>query len=332
MNDAKYILLIRLRSIGDIVFTLPAVHRVRENFPGARIAFMVTKEYASLLEGFREVNEVLPLDRALYRRGNPIAIVAETVSLLRRLRRTGFNLTVDFQGYGETAWLSRLTGAAERWGSVHGPGRRWAYTHGVTRDYRPHHVDWNLSLLQQCGLPPGKVVNQYVLPEAALTEGRAAFAAQKLDPARPTIYMQPFTSSPHKNWPLGRYLEVARHWQQRGVQIAFGGGPGDRATLEPARAAGFAVLAGTPLLVSGALMKLSTLVLSGDTGLAHLAVAMGQRVVMIMHGTGVEQTCPYQHKDWVVSASSGQSADVVGMEEVQAACARALGERGVKAK
>ncbi len=331
MNNAKNILLIRLRSIGDIVFTLPGVHRVRENFPGAHIAFMVTKEYASLLKGFREVNEVVPLDRALYRRGNPIAIVAETASLLQRLRKAKFDLTVDFQGYGETAWLSRLTGAPKRWGSVHGPGRRWAYTRGVTRDYRPHHVDWNLSLLQQCGLPPGEVVNQFVLPEAALAEGRAVFAAQKLDPARPTIYMQPFTSSPHKNWPLDRYLELSRHWQQRGLQILFSGGPSDRAALEPARAAGFPVSAGSSLLTTAGLMKLSTLVLGGDTGLAHLAVAMGQRVVMIMHGTGVEQTCPYQHRDWVVSASSGQSADLVSMEAVQAACARALGEQGVVA-
>ncbi len=327
MDAAQNILLIRLRSIGDIVFTLPAVHRVRENFPEANLTFLVTKEYAPLLEGFRDVADVMALDRALYRRGNPVTIVAATFSLLRTLRRKRFTLVVDFQGYGETAWLSWLSGAPQRWGSVYGPGRRWAYSRGIARDYRLHHVDWNLSLLKQCGLPPGMIQNEFVLPEHALAEARAVFVAQHLDPAKPTIFMQPSTSSPHKNWPLENYLAAARHFRSGGLQILFSGGPNDRAALEPAQAARFPVVAGAPLLTAAGLMKLSTLMLGGDTGLLHLAVAMGRRVVMIMHAAGREQTQPYQHPDWVVASVPGQSAASVGVEEVITACARALAEQ-----
>ena len=106
MAASENILLTRLKSIGDVLFTLPAVHAVRGHFPGAKITFLVSKENAPLLEGFRDVDEVIPLDRALYHRKNPLAIVPETLSLLRRLRREKFSLAVDFQGYGETA-LSR---------------------------------------------------------------------------------------------------------------------------------------------------------------------------------------------------------------------------------
>ena len=113
MNGAKdthgNILLIRLKSIGDILFTLPAVHAVRENFPGAKISFLVSKEFSPLLEGFRDVNEVMALDRAPYHRKNPKAMLVETFSLLRRLRRGKFSLVMDFQGYGETAWMTRLS-------------------------------------------------------------------------------------------------------------------------------------------------------------------------------------------------------------------------------
>jgi ADP-heptose:LPS heptosyltransferase len=45
--------LIRLKSIGDILFTLPAVNVIRENFPSAKIAFLTSKENAPLLQGFR---------------------------------------------------------------------------------------------------------------------------------------------------------------------------------------------------------------------------------------------------------------------------------------
>src|SRR5674476_207712 len=86
------ILLIRLKSIGDILFTLPAVHRVREALPKSSISFLVSKEYAPLLEGFRDVDAVIGLDRARFRHPNPGVIVAEAFSLLRHLRRPRFSL------------------------------------------------------------------------------------------------------------------------------------------------------------------------------------------------------------------------------------------------
>ena len=111
MDRSNNILLIRLKSIGDILFLLPAVHVVRENFPGAKITFLTSRENAALLEGFREVDEVITLDRVRFQSGNPKAILSEAFSLFCRLRGGKFSLVVDFQGYGETAWLAWLSGA-----------------------------------------------------------------------------------------------------------------------------------------------------------------------------------------------------------------------------
>jgi ADP-heptose:LPS heptosyltransferase len=318
------ILLIRLKSIGDILFLLPAVHRVRENFPGAKITFLTSSENAPLLQGFREVDEVITLDRGRFQSGRPRAILSEAFSLFRRLRRGKFSLVVDFQGYGETAWLAWLSGAPQRWGSVYGPGRRWAYTHGVTRNERIHHVDWYLSLLEQCGLPPGKIVNEFVLPEAALGEAQKFFAAHNLDAARPVLFIQPFTSSPQKNWPLDRYLAVAQHGQQRGIQILFGGGPAERAALEPVVQAGFPVSAGVPFLVTGGLMQLSSLILGGDTGALHLAVAMGKRVVMTRDSIAPGKPFPYQHPDWAVTPMNGRDVSSIETGAVIEECAQTL--------
>lgn len=326
MDTHENILLIRLKSIGDILFLLPAVHVVRESFPGAKITFLTSRENASLLGGFREVDEVIMLDRARLQSGNPKAILSEAFSLLRRLRHGKFSLVVDFQGYGETAWLAWLSGAPQRWGGVYGPGRRWAYTHGVARNERIHHVDWYLSLLEQCGLRPGKILNEFVLPDDALNEARQFFAAYNLNAASSTLFIQPFTSSPNKNWPLDRQLAVARHWQARGLQILFGGGPAERAALEPVRQAGFPVSAGVPLLVTGGLMKLSSLVLGGDTGALHLAVAMGKRVVMIRNSIAPGSPYPFQHPDWAVTPVIGRDVSSIETGAVIEACARAFTE------
>ena len=173
---------------------------------------------------------------------------------------------------------------------------------------------------------PGTVRNEFVLPDKALNEARSFFAAHELALDRPTLFIQPFTSTREKNWPLDRYCAVARHWRERGRQVLFGGGPADRAALEPVRQAGFPVSAGVPLLVSAGLAKLCALTLAGDTGLLHLAAAMGKRVVAIIPSTAPGNKYPFQHPDWAITPSAGVDISTIGTETVIAACERALAE------
>src|SRR6202041_3928922 len=206
------ILLIRLKSIGDVVLTLPAVHAVRENFPAARITFLTSRENSALLRGFRDVDETIILDREKLRSGNPLKTVGEFSHLVYQLRAGKFSLVLDFQGYGETAWLARLTGAARRGSSFYHPRRQWAYTLPRAGDEMFHAADAHLELLRRAGLRVGDIRNEFDLPPDSLTEARAFFSANGLDPAKPTLFIQALTSGAHKNWPMENFLEIARHW------------------------------------------------------------------------------------------------------------------------
>jgi len=318
------ILLIRLKSIGDVLLTLPAVAVIRENFPGAKITFLTSAENMSLLRGFSEINEVIALDRAALRSGNPLRVAPQFFSLLRRLRAGKFDLVVDFQGNGETGWLTRVTGARRRWGSVYNPGRGWAYTHRVTRAAKTHPANGNVELLRQCGLTISAPKNEFALPADALAAAQKYFAEHRLDPAGRTLFLQPFTSSPHKNWPLENFLALGRHWQAHGGQVIFGGGPADRESLHPAVRAGFAVSAGVPLLVTGGLMKLSTLTVGGDTGATHLAVALGRRVVMLMHAQEPGSPHPFGQPGWTVVPEKNSNMLEISLAAVRAACNQAV--------
>jgi ADP-heptose:LPS heptosyltransferase len=326
MDAPANILLIRLKSIGDVLFTLPAVNVVRDNFPSARITFLTSQENTSLARGFAAVDEVIAIDRAALRSGNPLKMVRAVFGLLHRLRAGRYSLAVDFQGYGETGWLARLTRAPQRWGSVYHRGRGGSYTRGVWRDDHIHPADWNLSLLAQCGLKTGIVRNEFILPAEALAEAQKFFAANRLDVSRPTLFIQPFTSTPAKDWPLEKFLALARHWQSAGRQVLFGGGPRERVRLEPARAAGFCVSAGVPLLTAAALIKLSALAVGSDTGLLHLAVALGRRVVMLMYANAPGTSHPFQHPDWTVTPPAGRPVAEIQLAAALAACERAFSE------
>ena len=326
MDAPANILLIRLKSIGDVLFTLPAVHRLREMFPDARITFLTASDNAPLLQGFREVNEIFTLDRARFRGGNPLAIASAVFTLLRRLRNGKYSLVVDFQGYGETELFAWWSGAPERWGNVYHPPRGWSYTHASLRDKALHPAAWNLALLEAGGCPAGRPRNEFNLPADALAEAKKFLAANNVNPGAPVLYLQPFTSNPKKNWPLEKALDLAQRWRSRGMQIVFGGGPAERAALEPARAAGFVVATGNPLLVSAGLMKLSALVVGADTGLLHLAVALGRRVVMLMRSNAPGTSHPFQHPDWAVASPTGIAAAEIPVEAVMAACEQAVSE------
>ena len=321
---AENILLIRLKAIGDVVLTLPAVNAVRENFPNARISFLTSQENALFLQGFREVDDVIALDRATLKTGNPLKVAPEFFRLLRKLRAGKFSLVIDLQSFGETAWLARLTGAPQRWGSIYGPGRAWAYTRGVTRNDGIHPADWHGSLLRQCGLKIGAPKNEFIPPAEAFAGAQKFFAEKNLAADRTTLYLQPFTSSPHKNWPLENYLALARHWRMRGAQIIFGGGPKDLAQMESARSEGFILAAGVSRWADIGLMQLSSLVVGGDTGFLHLAVAMGRRVVMLQQSVLSGSPHPLGHPEWSVTPEVSKSVPEISVAAVIAASEGAL--------
>jgi ADP-heptose:LPS heptosyltransferase len=328
MSGLEHILLIRLKSIGDILFTLPAVHRLRDAFPSSRITFLASSENVPLLSGFAAVNEVVGLDRLAFSRLAVREIWANSASLALRLWRQKFDLVVDFQGYGETALLTWLTRAPQRWGNVYRVGRGWAYTRGVTRNDSVHPAEWNLALLRQCGLSGKLIRNEFRLLDDHVQAARAFFREHGCDPAKPTMYLQPFTSSPQKNWPLGKYLALARQWREWGVQVIFGGGPPEREVLEPAHQAGFPVSAGVPLLTTAGLMKLATLVAGGDTGTLHLAVAMGKRIVMVMSSITPGSTHPLGHPEWAVTPQNSRSVAGIEVDAVIQATVQAFAELG----
>src|SRR5262249_1403119 len=179
-------------------------------------------------------------------------------------------LVIDFHGFGETALLSWWTRAPKRWGILNRRSRAWAYTHSVYRNRLLHPAQVNLELLHRAGgIKPSPISEWYLLPKNIMNQAQDWFRKQGLNESMPTLFIQPFSSDPRKDWPLKCYLVAAAHWKARGIQVLFGSGPADLQALEPARRAGFPVAAGASLLVSAGLANLSGLVLGGDTGLLH---------------------------------------------------------------
>jgi ADP-heptose:LPS heptosyltransferase len=297
-QKTKNILLIRWNSIGDVVFTLPVLHCLRSNFPGSRISYLTSPEFAPLVNSFSIADEILTLDRARLKRFYSGGAM-ELLKLWRNIFRPRYDVVVDVQSYGETAWLSWLTRAPERWGLINRPARAWAFTCAVLRNDVAHQVDAHLQFLAECGLDVSHPRNYFQLPAEKQIAAEKLFFELGFRPGQATVFIQPFTSSPQKDWPLEKWLALARRLRDLKIGVLFGGGPGDRGRLKPVMSENFPVSAGTDLLTSCSLAARCALVIGPDTGLLHLANAAGCRVILMKHLTAKE--CPYGHPDWVLT-------------------------------
>src|SRR5687767_5724394 len=113
------ILIVRLREIGDVVLTTPAVRGIRTRFPDARLTYVVEPAAAPVVIHNPHLDEVIVAPRT---RG--LAGCAADLALGRRLRTRGYDLAIDFHGGPRASLLTWLSGATTRVG-YHVIGRSW---------------------------------------------------------------------------------------------------------------------------------------------------------------------------------------------------------------
>jgi ADP-heptose:LPS heptosyltransferase len=203
------VLIVRLRQVGDVVFTTPAVHALRDRHPDAHIAYLVEPAAAPIVARNPHIDEVIVANRA---RG-PAGLRAD-VTLIRRLRAGRYDVALDFHGGPRASILTWLCGAPLRVG-YDVVGRGWMYTRRVTRarTLMPRHsVENQADLLAALAVDPGAVarfsVEMPVDPDAARALA-ARLSAQDVGADDHLIVMHVSAGNPFRRWPLASFAAVA---------------------------------------------------------------------------------------------------------------------------
>ena len=160
------ILLIRLRLIGDVVFTTPLLGALKRAFPDSRLTYLVERDAAPVVAGNPHLAR---RDRRRRARAGWRAF-ATTCGSRGGCARERFDVVLDLHGGPRSSWLTWATGAPQRIG-YDIQGRGWQYTRTV---HRPRGLQ-----------PRHSVVNQWEL----LDGDRRAGPAAPPDPARDPVEM-----------------------------------------------------------------------------------------------------------------------------------------------
>lgn len=267
------ILILQPRRIGDVVLTTPVIDALRAKFPDARIDFLVEPAAAPVLEGYPGLNDVLVFDKAMVR-------------WVRDIRRRRYDWVLDFMCNPRTAQLSWTSGAAVRAGFAV-PVWGWVYNRRVPRGGPDcYAVDYKFRLLTALGVPPaGPSLPRLGHLADRMGEAQGWWEKEGLEGRPDRVALLPMHRHPVRQWPLARWKELLLRLLARPNRvILLFGSPDERPALlslaEPHRGRVFVIPPG-PLPQAAALLAQCRVAVSNDSGLMHLAVAMGVATVAL---------------------------------------------------
>jgi len=281
--------------IGDAVMTLPAISAIRRTFPRARITILAKPWVAELFHLCPDVDEIMLFQSPGVHDGVP-----GKWRLARELRKKNFDTAILLQNAIEAAIIARLAGISVRAGydsDARGP----LLTHSVrrTRAVREvHQTGYYLEMVKALGcstsgadihLKPGRETE--VLAESLMKR----FGLEK---DRPLVGMAPGAAyGPAKKWFPERFSAVSdRLMDAFPVQTILFGSAGDRDSTAAVRQYAklpLHDLAGqTSLKEAMALMSRCRLFVSNDSGLMHVAAALGVPTIAIFGSTNTVTTAP----------------------------------------
>ena len=291
MAEYRRILFIKPSSLGDIVHALPTLAVLRQSFPQARIAWLVKRQWADLLERAEGLDRVWPVGPAM----------AGWLSEIPALRAERFDLAVDLQGLFRSALMARLAGCPARVGFANGrEGSPFFYTQRVAVPTpEMHAVDRYLLVADALGAArPAAPQFRFRISQADREQVADALGRTGVKTGSTWVAMNVSARWPTKRWPMESFAAVADRLHREGGRVVLIGGPDDRADAQAvkslAQSSSIIDLTGmTPLGLLPALLQSASAFVTNDSGPMHVAAAVGTPVVALFGPTSPVRTGPY---------------------------------------
>lgn len=301
-----HILIVAPAWIGDMVMTDTLIQNLRQDHPGARIHLLApsaTRDVAERMAGVEMVHELSP--------GHGELGLRVRWQVAKRLRKLRFDWAIVLPNSLKSALVPWFAGIPRRTGWL-GEQRR-----GVLNDWRrldeaalPLQIERFMALGAEAG---AKLRKPYPEPRLHADRDRGRQLAVSLgvkSDAPVTVLCPGAEYGPAKRWPAEHYAAVAAHYLDQGEQIWLLGGNKDVdvcseifSRLQVARGGcgHVHVLAGRTRMGEAIdLLSLAARVICNDSGLMHVAAAVGVPLTAVYGSTSPDFTPPLSAKARVV--------------------------------
>lgn len=276
-DGIRSILVIRPGGIGDAVLLVPALRALKEKYPAVRITVLAERRNSAVFSLCPVVDTILLYDRQ---------------SDLLQAVRGAYDVTVDTEQWHRlSAVIARMTRSPVLIGYATNERAR-LFSHPVRYFHDDYEAASFFNLMEPLRVYDRGTAEGFLNPP----EESAAVAVHLLADLgnAPFVTIFPGASIPERRWGADRFHRVA-HWLSAfGLQVVVVGGKDDQQQGEVIVAGGSGLnLAGrTSLVETAALIDRSALLLSGDSGVLHIAVGLGKPTVSLFGPGRSEKWAP----------------------------------------
>jgi heptosyltransferase I len=295
-NPPATVCLLRLSAIGDTCHVVPLLRTLQHAWPETRFTWVIGRIEARLMSLLPEIEFITVDKRSLW---DSRASVRNAIGARR------FDLLLHLQTSFRASLYSTAIAARVRLGYDRARARelQWLFTNArIAPRTDQHSLDAYLGFADALGIGEHRIEWNVPVPAAA-----RQWASEQLPGDAPTLLISPCSSHRLRSWRPERYAAVAAHAVTRhGMRVLLCGAPTD---YERGFAADIERTAGVPVvnLVGRdtlpqllALLERVTVVLTPDSGPAHMATMVGTPVIGLYAATRVRRTGPYLSQKWCV--------------------------------
>lgn len=277
VENPERILVVNLLYIGDLLFTVPFLQGLRENFPTAEIHLVANASSASILEGE-------PYLDALYSY-NKDWDLKRSWQFIRPLRKMDYAIGLNIHGSLRSNLLFLAIFPHYRIG-FRGFGRDLLFHKTLKKREDLHMVEAYLSILTSLGWKRSSYLKPRLDISPSARESMERFLEREgvVEDER-LIGLNPGGSWPTKQWPKEKFAKLADTLSREGIQVLFLGGPTDvervNSILASMETRPFVATGKVDLKELAALLSLVDLVVSGDSGPLHVAASVGRESIAL---------------------------------------------------
>ncbi len=312
MEEYKAILIVKMSSLGDVIHSLPTLAAIRHNWPDAKIVWAIHESFSGVLPGKPWVDEVVYIDK------KKLTSLSYLNHLHKELQAYHFDIAIDLQGLMKSSLITLLSGAKRRvsyWEARE--GSRFINEPLVGPNKYGHVIERYLDVVRCLG----GVVRDIEFPMVDLDEAKKSVHEKLLQEGyqdRPYAILTPATRWAPKDWPVERYAEIGDKLVQEGYEVVLLGGPSDaemgQELVSLMKEKSINMMGKTNLHEMMALIRHTSLFISGDTGPLHMANAMKVPLIALYGPTYPGRLGPYGNERAKVIVSPTSKATMEQMK------------------
>lgn len=290
------ILVIKLRSIGDVVYNTSVYTPIKKSFPGCHLSVLVEHFSVDLVRHHPDVDEILCFDKSSG---------LQQIGFYFRLFANRYDVVIDMHEGTRGAVMCFLTQAPYRVG--HKFAKR-SFLYNVKLEFgdlNPKHpIDYQVALIKKMGVEFDQIAPSIHISDHAKLRANELLQAEGIAPQEPFCILHPGAKN-YDRWESEKFAQLADQiYSQYRMKVLFTCGPGQESMVDEIipqiQDAPYAFIC-TNLQELGAITQRAQFVVCHDGGYMHFASALGTPVVGLFGWTNPNIWRPPGNNSTIVS-------------------------------